>query len=226
MNLTRGFGVIAFANLVEAPLHPCAIVLYAMRVLRAQSLGEPLPAPPAAPDPAHVARAADYAGTYPGASGTALRVVADGDRLRLVDGGKTIALYPRGGGSLLGRRSEVRALSSRVRTRRQRKGRRDDLRLAVVSERALSRTARVLASGRRGTRWSDGTRNVFRSTGRYARRDRQEPPDASTGPTRSSRFRTARLRSAIRSFVSTPTPASEPQRLWIDDTPLYRVELP
>ncbi len=37
INLTRGFGVIAFANLVEAPLHPCAIVLYAMRVLRAQS---------------------------------------------------------------------------------------------------------------------------------------------------------------------------------------------
>ena len=35
MNLTRGFGVIAMANLVEAPLHPCAIVLYAMRVLRA-----------------------------------------------------------------------------------------------------------------------------------------------------------------------------------------------
>ena len=27
MNLTRGFGAIAFANLVEAPLHPCAIVL-------------------------------------------------------------------------------------------------------------------------------------------------------------------------------------------------------
>ncbi|MFZ0363834.1 MAG: serine hydrolase domain-containing protein, partial [Candidatus Cybelea sp.] len=27
MNLTHGFGVIAFANLVEAPLHPCAIVL-------------------------------------------------------------------------------------------------------------------------------------------------------------------------------------------------------
>ena len=45
MNLTRGFGVIAFANLVEAPLHPCAIVLYAMRVLRAQSSAKPLPAP-------------------------------------------------------------------------------------------------------------------------------------------------------------------------------------
>jgi len=98
MNLTRGFGVIAFANLVEAPLHPCAIVLYAMRVLRAQSLGQALPAPPAAPDPAHVDRAADYAGTYGTASGTVLRVADTGDRLRLLDGSATFTLYPRGPG--------------------------------------------------------------------------------------------------------------------------------
>jgi D-alanyl-D-alanine carboxypeptidase len=98
MNLTRGFGVIAFANLVEAPLHPCAIVLYAMHVLRAQSLGEPLPQPPAGPDPAHVARAAEYAATYTGSKGSVLKVTADGDRLQLVEGGKTIALYPRGSG--------------------------------------------------------------------------------------------------------------------------------
>ena len=64
MNLTRGFGVVAMANLVEAPLHPCAIVLYAMRVLRAQSAGEPIPPPPVAPDPAHVAGAAAYDGAY------------------------------------------------------------------------------------------------------------------------------------------------------------------
>jgi CubicO group peptidase (beta-lactamase class C family) len=95
-NLTRGFGVIAFANLVEAPLHPCAIVLYAMKVLRAQSLGEPLPSPPPAPDPAHVAHASDYEGSY-GASGVSpLRAVSRGDRLYLVDGAKEIALYPRG----------------------------------------------------------------------------------------------------------------------------------
>lgn len=94
MNLTRGFGVIAFANLVEAPLHPCAIVLYAMRVLRAQSLGEPLPPPPAAPDPAHVDRPTDYTGTYSGPNGT-LKVVDLGHRLALVDGATSIALYPR-----------------------------------------------------------------------------------------------------------------------------------
>ncbi|HVR47013.1 MAG TPA: serine hydrolase domain-containing protein [Candidatus Binatia bacterium] len=96
MNLTRGFGVIAFANLVEAPLHPCAIVLYAMRVLRAQSLGQPVPAPPAAPDPAHVDRPGDYAGAYTSAGGTLLRVIAARDRLFLIDGGKRSALYPRG----------------------------------------------------------------------------------------------------------------------------------
>jgi D-alanyl-D-alanine carboxypeptidase len=96
MNLTRGFGVIAFSNLVEAPLHPCAIVLYAMRVLRAQSLAQPLPAPPPAPDPAHVDRARDYAGTYTSSSGALLQVASQGDRLALIDGGKRIPLYPRG----------------------------------------------------------------------------------------------------------------------------------
>jgi len=95
MNLTRGFGVIAFANLVEAPLHPCAIVLYAMRALRAQSLGQPIPAPPAALDPAHVERPSDYAGTYTAPSGALLQVLATRDRLVLIDGGKRIALYPR-----------------------------------------------------------------------------------------------------------------------------------
>jgi len=95
MNLTRGFGVIAFANLVEAPLHPCAVVRYAMQALRAQSLGQALPAIPAPPDVQRTSRAADYVGTYAG-NGARLRVEANGDYLRLVDGPKTIALYPRG----------------------------------------------------------------------------------------------------------------------------------
>ncbi|MBV8721599.1 MAG: beta-lactamase family protein [Candidatus Eremiobacteraeota bacterium] len=95
MNLTRGFGVIAFANHVEAPLHPCAIVLYAMRALRAQSEGAPLPAQPVAPDPALVRNAAEYAGTYAAANGTTLRLVASASRLSLVDGTTTATLYPR-----------------------------------------------------------------------------------------------------------------------------------
>lgn len=96
MNLTRGFGVIAFANLVEAPLHPCAIVLYAMRVLRAQSSGETLPAPPSAPDPARVERAGDYAGVYRNPNGGSLEIVTQLNDLQLIDGSTSVALYPRG----------------------------------------------------------------------------------------------------------------------------------
>ena len=96
MNLTRGFGVIAFANLVEAPLHPCAVVRYAMAVLRAQSLGQTLPPQPAPPDPARVANAAAYPGTYTSSDGSSVRVVANGNYLQLLDAGKVIALYPRG----------------------------------------------------------------------------------------------------------------------------------
>jgi D-alanyl-D-alanine carboxypeptidase len=96
MNLTRGFGVIAMANLVEAPLHPCAIVLYAMRVLQAQSAGQPLPPPPPAPDLAHVDSPNDYAGTYSAPDGSTLTVAAAGNHLTLIDAGTNVALYPRG----------------------------------------------------------------------------------------------------------------------------------
>lgn len=88
MNLTRGFGVIAMSNLSEEPLHPCAIVRYAMSVLRAQSVGEalpPLPSPP--PDPAIVANAGDYAGTFTSASAS-LTIENSGQHLSLIDGGK------------------------------------------------------------------------------------------------------------------------------------------
>ncbi len=95
MNLTRGFGVIAMANLVEAPLHPCAIMLYAMSVLRAQSAGEPLPSPPAAPDLAHVSNAAEYAGKYAAPDGTTLAVSAQDGRLMLIDGTSNVTLDPR-----------------------------------------------------------------------------------------------------------------------------------
>ena len=94
MNLTRGFGVIAFANHVEAPLHPCAIVLYAMRVLHAQSAGVPLPSPAPTPDPARVERASDYLGTYRSGN-SVLRIAAQGDGLSLLDGATTSTLYPR-----------------------------------------------------------------------------------------------------------------------------------
>jgi CubicO group peptidase (beta-lactamase class C family) len=96
MNLTRGFGVIAMANLVEAPLHPCAIVLYAMQVLAAQSAGKPLPAPPADPDPALVKNATAYAGTYHGPDGKPVIIAAQEQHLFLNEGTASIPLYPRG----------------------------------------------------------------------------------------------------------------------------------
>ncbi|MDE2482883.1 MAG: beta-lactamase family protein [bacterium] len=97
INLTRGFGVVALSNLVEAPLHPCAIVKYAMAVLRAQQLGEALPpAPTAPPIAAPTARAADYAESYHDASGARVRVVAQDGGAKFVDGAATYALEPRG----------------------------------------------------------------------------------------------------------------------------------
>jgi D-alanyl-D-alanine carboxypeptidase len=97
INLTRGFGVIALANHEEAPLHPCAIVLYAMRALRAQSEGKTLPPRWQAPDIAHVPHAAAYAGAYASPRGSTLQVLATAGHLALVDGTHTIKLYPRGG---------------------------------------------------------------------------------------------------------------------------------
>ncbi len=91
-NLTRGFGVIAMSNLSEEPLHPCAIVRYAMSVLRAQSLGQALPpAPSPPPDPAIVKNAAQYAGTFSSDSLSFL-IESDGQRLTLNDGGKAYRL--------------------------------------------------------------------------------------------------------------------------------------
>jgi CubicO group peptidase (beta-lactamase class C family) len=95
IDVTRGFGVVALSNLVEAPLHPCAIVLYALNVLRAQSSGLALPRPPVAPDPAAVPHAADYAGTYTAADGTSILVSAQSNGAVLRDGTATYRLYPR-----------------------------------------------------------------------------------------------------------------------------------
>jgi hypothetical protein len=84
------------SNLVEAPLHPCAIVLYALKVLHAQDVGSPIPAPPGPADPAVVEHALDFAGTYRAADGASLAVAAGGNGLVLRDGAATYRLYPRG----------------------------------------------------------------------------------------------------------------------------------
>jgi len=100
-NVTRGFGVIAMSNLVEAPLHPCAIVLYAMSVLQAQSAGQPLPPVPAPIgnylQRTTVTNAADYAGTYTASDGSTLTFTANGNALSLQGPQGSKPLYPRGG---------------------------------------------------------------------------------------------------------------------------------
>ena len=96
-NLTRGFGAIALSNLVEAPLHPCAIVKYAMEVLRAQSLGQALPPPPSGPPiAAPKIAAADYAGTYRVSGGNGVEVRNASGTLSLLDAGRTYQLVPQG----------------------------------------------------------------------------------------------------------------------------------
>jgi CubicO group peptidase (beta-lactamase class C family) len=100
-DVTRGFGVIAMSNLVEAPLHPCAIVLYAISVLQAQSAGRPLPPIPAAQanylQRTAVNNAAQYAGTYTAPDGTSLQIVANANSLSLRTPQGSKILYPRGG---------------------------------------------------------------------------------------------------------------------------------
>ncbi len=225
MNLTRGFGVIAFANLVEAPLHPCAIVKYAMSVLRAQSLGQPLPTPPPAADPLHVARASDYDGTYTATNGTALRVVSQGDRVQLIDGAKTIALYPRGPDLFWA----------------------DDPKYALFLLAFARDSNRAVAEMTFGSQWYPNER--YRGPRSFS-----HPPswDALTGRYENTFFGepgvtrvlivknhltfdgtdelkplpngSFALGSSIVRFDSYA--GKEPQRVWIDATPLYRVEMP
>lgn len=97
MNLTRGFGVIAMSNLIEAPLHPCAIVKYAMAVLRAQQLGTALPpAPTTLPIPPPAVVASQYAGTYRGPGNATVTVRDNNGTAQLLDGTATYTLDPRG----------------------------------------------------------------------------------------------------------------------------------
>lgn len=96
VDLTRGFGVIALSNLGYVGPRPCEIVSYALETLQAQAQGKPLPAIPQRRDPARVAGAGDYAGTYTSPNGETFAIHASGDRLMLERDASVHAVYPRG----------------------------------------------------------------------------------------------------------------------------------
>jgi CubicO group peptidase (beta-lactamase class C family) len=98
-DLTAGFAAVALTNVGALAERPCPIVEQALRVLRSAAHGTPFPTLPPAPDPAHVAHAAAFAGTYrPLGSAAALTVVAEGDHIALAAPGMQHPLLPVGGG--------------------------------------------------------------------------------------------------------------------------------
>lgn len=98
-DLSQGFAAVALTNVGYVADRPCTIVEDALRVLRAAHHGAAFPKFPAATDPAQVKNARAFAGTYRGANGAVLTVVAPRrDRLVLVANGMQHSLLPVGGG--------------------------------------------------------------------------------------------------------------------------------
>jgi D-alanyl-D-alanine carboxypeptidase len=91
-------GVAAFASINAGQgYRPTAVTEYAVRLLRAQREGKPLPPQPAIADPQQIDNAADYAGTFTAPDGRKLTFAARDKRLFLVDGGEEIPLQHAGG---------------------------------------------------------------------------------------------------------------------------------
>jgi CubicO group peptidase (beta-lactamase class C family) len=95
-DLDDGYGAIAMSNLGYVGPRPCAIVAYALKVLRAQSEGKALPLVPAAADPLHVDNVADYTGTFRSQNGESLQFAAKNDHLVLVNGEANETMSVRG----------------------------------------------------------------------------------------------------------------------------------
>lgn len=90
-------GVAAFASInAMQGYRPIAVTEYAVRLLRAQREGKPLPDMPDIADPEQVDNAADYAGSFTSPDGSKLVFAARDKRLILVDGGEEIPLQHTG----------------------------------------------------------------------------------------------------------------------------------
>ena len=230
-DVTRGFGAIAMSNLVEAPLHPCAIVLYAISVLQAQNAGQPLPPVPAALgnylQRTTVQNAGDYAGTYTAPDGSALTIVANGSgsalSLQTPQGAKT--LYPRGGGTFYV--DDPRFTAMGLTFGRNKAGKVDE---------AYSGGSWFANAAYTGPRTFSYPRAWDALTGRYESLGVWGVPSASrvfilkgrllidgaplvTQPDGSFKLGSSRIR------FDTPA-AGKMQRLHLDDLDLYRVDLP
>ncbi len=229
-NVTRGFGVIAMSNLVEAPLHPCAIVLYAMQVLRAQSAGEPLPPVPGAKG-LYLARTAlgdagKYAGAYTAPDGSQLVFNAAGTTLALQTAAGALPLYPRGDGNFYV----------------------NDPRFAIFGLTFVPNKAGVIDQIYSGDRWYynaayAGPKTFTAPAGAAAVTGRYES-DQVWGSAYAARVIVVKGRLTLDGFTplgpakngvytigtstlrfDTPA-AGQMQRMWIDGMPYYRVDLP
>jgi CubicO group peptidase (beta-lactamase class C family) len=92
-----GIGAVAMVN---GPGDPGDAGVFALRALGAAMRGDTLPELPTA-DPALVADAARYAGSYTGPAGATLQLEASGDTLFLMSGGRRSLLVPQGGNAFL-----------------------------------------------------------------------------------------------------------------------------
>lgn len=93
-DLDGGAGVIIFVN---GPAHSDkdALAEYALALMNAVRTGDEAPEPPSRADPAQVENAADFAGLYR-ANNKTITLDAQGNQLKLIDGGSNIILEKRG----------------------------------------------------------------------------------------------------------------------------------
>lgn len=95
LEVDRDAGVGAFASInAMQGYRPRPVAEYALRLMRACREGATLPAPPSIDSSLRVANAADYAGRFTTAKGDSIDVVAEGDRLFLLQNDKRVVLEP------------------------------------------------------------------------------------------------------------------------------------
>lgn len=100
-------GVAAFASInAMQGYRPTAVTEYAVRLMRAQREGKPLPDQPPIADPQQMDQAADYAGIFTAPDGRAMVFVAREKRLFVVDEGEEIPLQHASGDTFLSTRPD------------------------------------------------------------------------------------------------------------------------